>query len=110
MREWRWSKPNVPYAERTSRRFHSPPTKTKTTSYQDEEEKYFKNTQGNKRDENARRLAEREIVSQISRNPFLEMLNECEDENHSSGYIKDLTIQDLFLRPQDSNISKQHNK
>lgn len=119
--EWKWSKQNVPYAERTPRQrpqHHQQQHPQSTHEYGTEQ---YKSQYGpNKRDQTAERMAERQHIPQISRNPFLEILNQCEGDKsddtthqqhqpHISMYIQDLTIQDQYLRPQDSNTASKQN-
>jgi len=95
MHEWSWSKPKCGYPERTPRIKEK---KHVETTPQPQEVHYKK-----KRDETAERLAQRQHIPQISRNPFLELLNTCEGEGHIEMYIHDLEQQDTYLRPKDSN-------
>lgn len=98
MHEWSWSKPKCGYPERTPRNRGNTQKVENTTP--PHEIQYKK-----KRDHTAERLAERQHIPQISRNPFLELLNTCEGEGHVQMYIHDLSQQDEYLRPKDSNDS-----
>lgn len=98
MHSWSWSKPERGYAERTPRR-REKQNKQNETQTTPQEISYDKK----KRDHTAERLAERQHIPQISRNPYLELLNNCEGAGHVQMYIHDLSQQDEFMRPKNSN-------
>ena len=109
MYTWSWSKPERGYPERTPRKNNE----EKSGYHRENREKQVSSMDGEKsepvfskkkRDETAERLSERQHIPQISRNPFLEMLNKCEGEGHIQMYIRDLSQQDEFMRPRDSNV------
>ncbi len=51
----------------------------------------------NKREENVLRVADREMMCQIGRNPFLD---------NSSDYVNDVAARDLFLKPISTSLDK----
>ena len=109
MYTWSWSKPKRGYPERTPRKkneensgYHRENREKQYISIDGENNEPIFNKK--KRDETAERLSERQHIPQISRNPFLEMLNKCEGEGHIQMYIRDLSQQDEFMRPRDSNV------
>lgn len=104
MHSWSWSKPERGYAERTPRRREKQNEQNDISSKNQTQEStpeisYDKK----KRDHTAERLAERQHIPQISRNPYLELLNDCEGAGHVQMYIHDLSQQDEFMRPKNSN-------
>jgi len=100
MYTWSWSKPKRGYPERTPRKNNEENSMYCREKGENNEPVFSKK----KRDETAERLSERQHIPQISRNPFLEMLNKCEGEGHIQMYIRDLSQQDEFMRPRDSNV------
>jgi hypothetical protein len=108
MNSWSWSKPERGYAERTPRarekREKSTESKTQEKKVKKTAEKTTEITYDKKkRDHTAERLAERQYIPQISRNPYLELLNDCEGAGHVQMYIHDLSQQDEFMIPKNSN-------
>lgn len=100
MHSWSWSKPERGYAERTPRKRENQHVSSKNETQTSQEMSYSKK----KRDHTAERLAERQHIPQISRNPYLEILNNCEGAGHVQMYIHDLSQQDEFMRPKNSNV------
>lgn len=116
MYEWKWSKEGVDYPERTprypdqaSQSHHSQHTPQQSQEQHPQQTSYIRGT--SKRDATAERMAERQHIPQVSRNPFFELLNQCDGQSRTNQtnpvtlYIQDLTTQDQYLRPQDSNMS-----
>ena len=54
----------------------------------------------NKREDSYNRMAEREMMCQVNRNPFMP------DRN----YLEDVMVQDQFLKPQSTFLEKETNK
>jgi len=99
---WRWSKKGE-YLEQSAKRERSviPPTKednTRTHSPLTLEEKIIRDTmfhEENKREKNDERLSKRKLVTNRQINPYL----------IGNDYLNDLSIQDNFLRPKNSNFN-----
>ena len=53
----------------------------------------------NKRENSYNKLAEREPISQIGKNPFFENLNENKAIYNENHYVNDVSIQDQYLKP-----------
>jgi hypothetical protein len=66
-------------------------------------EHQFKLASNNKREESYNKMAEREMVSQIGLNPFL---NQNVEAQHNDSYIQDVINRDLFMKPVNTNIEK----
>lgn len=103
---WSWSKPSEGYAEKTPRTQSQPPQTQPQIRNEPQigNEPPLHQPRNNKRDETSERLSERQHIPQISRNPFLEILNQCEGEGQHNTYIDDLSNQDEYLRPRNSNM------
>ena len=54
----------------------------------------------NKREENNNKMLEREMIAQTNKNPFL----------LGNDYLEDLTVQDEFLKPQNSNFDSDYKR
>lgn len=64
-------------------------------------EHQFKLASNNRREESYNKIAEREMVSQVGLNPFLQS-NNINNEN----YIQDVMNRDLFMKPVNTNLEK----
>jgi hypothetical protein len=65
-------------------------------------EHQFKLATNNKREESYNKIAEREMISQVGLNPFLQ--NSANNDN----YIQDIVNRDLFMKPVNTNIEKKY--
>ena len=64
-------------------------------------EHQLKLASNNRREESYNKIAEREMVSQIGFNPFLQQNN-----TNNDSYIQDVINRDLFMKPVNTNIEK----
>jgi hypothetical protein len=64
-------------------------------------EHQLKLASNNRREESYNKIAEREMVSQIGFNPFLQQNN-----TNNDSYIQDVINRDLFMKPINTNIEK----
>lgn len=69
---------------------------TNNTSFL-ENQFYIKTEDTNRREDSYSKIAERELVSQGARNPFLD----------NGNYVNDVTARDMFLKPLDTNTDKE---
>jgi len=119
--EWKWSPTNkVPY-EKTPRYFkrEEPDQMEKPPNFENMAYSYSLNTSenngwesdtflenqfsmngSNKREDAYNKMAEREMVSQIGHNPFLD----------SNDYVKNVVARDLFLKPINTNEDREKKK
>ena len=78
-------------------------------------EHQLKLSSNNRREESYNKIAEREMISQIGFNPFLQQnntnntTNTANITNHDS-YIQDVINRDLFMKPINTNIEKNIEK
>lgn len=64
-------------------------------------ENQFQITNNNKREDTYNKMAEREMVAQIGRNPFLD------NSTNNSDYVKDVVARDMFLKPVNTGTDKE---
>lgn len=117
--EWKWSPPNGEKYEKTIRyakrdepvQMERPPdfenlaylqslSNSETNGWETDSflENQFKSV--NKREDTYNKMAEREMVSQIGHNPFLD----------GNDYVKNVVARDLFLKPVNTNADREKKK
>jgi len=117
--EWKWAQPNGEKYEKTTRyakrnepvQMERPPdfenlaylqslSNSETNGWETDSflENQFKPI--NKREDTYNKMAEREMVSQIGHNPFLD----------GNDYVKNVVARDLFLKPINTNADREKKK
>ena len=71
-------------------------TLLKSSKRKPKKEKKYNFINENKREKTSERMSQRELTINRSINPF----------HNTNNYIKDISIQDTYLRPQNSNFGK----
>ena len=84
---WSWTKKGETLLKSSKRKPIKKPIK---------EEKTYKFVNENKREKTSKRMSERELTTNRRINPF----------HNTNNYIRDISIQDTYLRPQNSNFGK----
>ena len=85
---WSWTKKGETLLKSSKRKPINPPPIKK--------EKTYKFVNENKREKTSKRMSERELTTNRHINPF----------HNKNNYIRDISIQDTYLRPQNSNFGK----